>query len=588
MVGGSRSCFASLNSLSTVAQMPERVLILGGGVNGAATARELVLNGISVCVVDAADLAAGATAYSSRLIHGGLRYLEYGETELVRHSLDERTRLLRLAPHLVHPLRLFIPVENRFGGFVTAAARFFGRPARSSGPRGLWLVRLGLRLYDRYARASQLPRSGVHRGATGEVPAVDARRYPFLCSYYDAQITFPERLVVAMLDDARTVAQQQGLEFNVYTYHRAQLDGETATIFPTDAEPSQPAIAAASADTFRVSAVVNATGAWIDETLRQLQVASPRLIGGTKGSHFVTSHRQLRQLLNSGAIYAEAADGRPVFLLPWGEQSLVGTTDVPFHGPAEQAVATTDELKYLVEAVHSVFPQLKLDLDDIDMHYCGVRPLPHVDAGSKNPAAVTRRHAIVESRMGPIPLYSIVGGKLTTCRQVGEEMARQILQQLGREAAATTRDRVLPGGSYSSSRESELQRAAAEKTGWEIDQIRASWRLLGDRVAGILAREGEARGDGASSQRLCLVDTQLPLPIARHVLRYEWVRHLRDVVERRLMLLYHRGLSQRCLRALAELMVDEGLLSPDDVEAEVSDCCQRLACRFGKRVLAKP
>src|SRR5688572_31945084 len=137
----------------------QRVLILGAGINGAALARELVLNGLSVCVVDKADIASGATARSSRLIHGGLRYLEHGEFDLVRESLAERTRLLRLAPQFVRPLELFIPVSNRTSGFWTAARRALGwsRKAGHSGSegiehRGLWLVRVGLTLYDLYAR----------------------------------------------------------------------------------------------------------------------------------------------------------------------------------------------------------------------------------------------------------------------------------------------------------------------------------------------------------------------------------------------------------------------------------------------------
>src|SRR5215211_3684253 len=129
------------------------VLILGGGINGAAAARELILNGVSVCLVDSADLAYGATAYSSRLIHGGLRYLEFAEFALVKESLDERARLLKLAPHLVKPLRLFIPVRNSWGGLTQAAGKFLGlsRKSKQTVHRGLRVVQLGLWLYDRYS-----------------------------------------------------------------------------------------------------------------------------------------------------------------------------------------------------------------------------------------------------------------------------------------------------------------------------------------------------------------------------------------------------------------------------------------------------
>ena len=173
------------------------MVILGAGINGCALARELVLNGVSVWLVDTADIAFGATAYSSRLIHGGLRYLEYGEFDLVRESLAERTRLLRLAPQFVRPLRLFIPVANRFGGIIESARRFLlRRSGKSSGSRGLWLVRMGLWFYDTYAHDPSLPRHQVHRIDDPCAVSIDDRQFRWLCSYYDAQIAYPERFVL--------------------------------------------------------------------------------------------------------------------------------------------------------------------------------------------------------------------------------------------------------------------------------------------------------------------------------------------------------------------------------------------------------
>ena len=183
-----------------MAASDQPVLILGAGINGAAIVRELALNGVSVCLVDTADLAFGATAYASRLIHGGLRYLEYGEFDLVRESLAERTRLLRLAPQFVRPLRLFIPIENRFGGLWRSAERFLfkggrgnraARPSRFAESRGLYLVQMGFRMYDTYARDPELPKHATHRRTQEDAIEVNAK-YHWLCSYYDAQIRFPE------------------------------------------------------------------------------------------------------------------------------------------------------------------------------------------------------------------------------------------------------------------------------------------------------------------------------------------------------------------------------------------------------------
>src|SRR3954464_6731369 len=150
------------------------VLVLGGGINGAAVARELILNGVPVWLLDTADLAFGATAYSSRLIHGGLRYLEFGEFSLVQESLDERARLLRLAPHLVKPLRLFIPVQNEWGGFLQAGLKFLNLLPKGAKPvhRGLRVVQVGLAMYDWYSRGGGMPRRSQHRTGDADAPEI--------------------------------------------------------------------------------------------------------------------------------------------------------------------------------------------------------------------------------------------------------------------------------------------------------------------------------------------------------------------------------------------------------------------------------
>src|SRR5437773_7200485 len=303
------------------------VLILGGGINGAAVARELVLNGMPVWLVDAADLAFGATAYSSRLIHGGLRYLEFGEFSLVKESLDERSRLLRLAPHLVVPLRLFIPVRNSWGGLTQAAGKFLGLPLKSKTAvhRGLRVVQVGLWLYDRYAADGTLPARSLHHVGEDGVPAVSPQIARRLWAYSDAQITYPERLVIDFLTDARQVANEKGTDFRVSTYSRATLRRTTVEIEPS----SDPG---GKATTVEPAAIINATGAWVDQALARLPVASARLMGGTKGSHFLTYHAGLKELLRGKGVYTEAGDGRPVFLLPFREGTLVGTTDIPFEG----------------------------------------------------------------------------------------------------------------------------------------------------------------------------------------------------------------------------------------------------------------
>jgi glycerol-3-phosphate dehydrogenase len=542
--------------------MPNTVLILGAGINGAALARELALNGLGVVIVDTRDIASGATAYSSRLIHGGLRYLEYGDFTLVRESLGERTRLLRLAPQFVRPLRLFIPVQNRFGGLMSAARRFLGfkdrpHPGRVL-HRGLWTVRFGLWLYDNYARDPTLPKHESHRVSNANIVPVDPATYRWVCSFSDAQVVFPERFTLALLNDARKIAAGQGSEFRVLTYHEAALAGRTVTI--RRAGTSQ------IVEHLQPSVIVNATGAWVDHTLQTLDVSSKRLMGGTKGSHFVTSNPRLQQLLAGRAVYTEAGDGRPIFILPFDlpfmNGTLVGTTDEPFHDDPATAVARQQELEYLVAAVNEVFPNLQLTLADIDLHYAGVRPLPFSDAAT--PAAVSRRHWMEPNPSCEVPFYSIIGGKLTTCRSLAEEAAGEILKRLG-----------LPRIADSS------QRSIIERE--PIFAVRSA----GSAVP--LAGFGSAASVPASSAATVasnLSGTQIPLDVVRQIILEEWVTKLDDLVERRLMLLYHPELTRECLDQLADLVIEEKLLNAGEKVGAVNAVVERLATHFGKRVLS--
>jgi glycerol-3-phosphate dehydrogenase len=558
-----------------MADEPRPVLVLGAGINGAAIARELLLNGVPVVVVDQADVASGATAFSSRLIHGGLRYLEYGDFDLVRESLAERTRLLRLAPQFVRPLELFIPVRSRMGGLVASARRFLGHESgegESGGtpPRGLWLARAGLWFYDRWARDPTLPRHRVYRATDNRAVPVDPRLYRWEMSYHDAQIVYPERFVLALLEDARRLAIGQGLTFRVWTYCRALLDGVTAEI--------RPAAGGDAVATFRPAAIVNATGAWVDRTLARMSLASRRLIGGTKGSHLVTSSSRLRSLLGDRGIYVEAADGRPVFILPWAGNVLIGTTDVPFERGPEQAVAGDDEIDYLLDAVNQVLPQAALGQHDIDSHYSGVRPLPYADAAT--PAAITRRHALHWHTDAPLPLCSVIGGKLTTCRSLAEEAAGELLTRLGLRRSADSRERTIPGGHEYPSDAAALEaawRRLSQRSGWTIEQVRAVWPLIGTRTEEVV---DACAGQSATS----LPGTDLPAAFARWIIEHEWVTTLDDLVERRLMLIFDPRLSVGCLVELAGLLAAAGRLAPSDLDAHVKATIRRLGERYGKKV----
>ena len=547
------------------------VLVLGAGINGSAIARELLLNGVSVWLVDTSDLAFGATSGSSRLIHGGLRYLEYGELDLVRESLGERARLLKLAPQFVHPLRLWIPASSRFGGAISAIGRFFGwswwpQPVPAEG-RGVTLIRTGLALYDAYARDPQLSRHEVMAAANAPVP-IDRHKYRWACAYYDAQVVFPERLVVAMLEDARQLAAFGGLEFRVFNYHKASLESKTVEIrsIGADGATGEPCI-------FEPSAIVNATGAWVDETLQSLHVPSARLIGGTKGTHAFTFSPRLRDALAGQGIYAEARDGRPIFITPLAESVLIGTTDDPFEGPPERALATEHELDYLLSSVNAILPDVHLTIEDVDFHYSAVRPLPFVHADQ--PAAITRRHALIKHDKASVAMFSVVGGKLTTMRSLAEITAETVLQALGRSTSADSRDRVFPGGEGYPTNVETAWRQIAERIGFPVATVAAVWQLVGTRTEPILQ---------SSPDRELLAQTDLPCSFVRWSIDHEWARTLADLVERRLMLLYDQRLTKACLIRLADLLSERGHLLPSQRDAAVAEQIERLATHFGRHL----
>lgn len=512
------------------------ILVLGGGINGAAIARELTLNGVSVWLVDQGDLSGGATAYSSRLIHGGLRYLEYGEYSLVRESLAERNRLLATAADLVRPLKLYIPVRRRLGGLAAAAVRFLHAPswiAPPTGSRGLWLVRAGLAFYDQFARRSTLPPHSVHELGEARVPQVDAHAFRWVCAYHDAQLAWPERFVIALLRDAQRFASTTGSDLRVLPYHTARRTGDRVVLSRRDARSGEDGRTIGEELEIEPAAIVNATGAWVDTTLAQLQFPSRRLMGGTKGSHFVTYEPALRRALGDGGVYAEAHDGRPVFLLPFGPATVVGTTDLPFTGDPADAVASYEELDYLIQATRTVFPHISLSSGDVTLHYSGVRPLPYVASGAT--AGITRRHWLEPLDAGPFPIYSVIGGKLTTCRSLAEQTAQQVLARLDRDVVRNSRDRLL--------------------------------------------------ADAADAPTLAsLATSEIPAAaVVERIVREEWVTGLEDLAERRLLLHFRRSLTLADLRRLADQLVSQGRIAATKRDDEVARCRTRFERHFGRR-----
>lgn len=374
------------------------VIIIGGGINGAGIARDAAMRGLKVLLIEKGDLGCGTTSASTRLIHGGLRYLEHFEFGLVRESLRERETLLRIAPDLVRPLAIAIPIYKQ-------------------SKRGRLTIRAGMILYDLLSRGKSLPRHRMlSRAETLERwPGLNPEDLVGSALYYDAQVEFPERLVVANVVSAREFGAE------VLTHTRV-------TNF-TVADRKVSGVEFVSEDGQRQFAeagvVINAAGPWIDQVLEP--VNSPKLIGGTKGSHIIVPEFPGAP---ANAIYLEArSDGRPIFIIPWNKLYLIGTTDVRFEGDPDEVRCELWEIDYLLSETNLALPRAGLTRESILETYSGVRPLPV--ANDKDEQSITRRHFIREHPQLP-NLLSIVGGKLTTYRSLAEECVDLIFRKLGR------------------------------------------------------------------------------------------------------------------------------------------------------------
>lgn len=386
------------------------LIVIGAGINGAGIARDAAMRGLKVLLLDKGDICAGTSSWSTRLIHGGLRYLEHGEFGLVRESLTERETLLRIAPHLVRPLPIIIPVY---------------KDAR----RGRLTLKLGMLAYDLLSFNKSLPwHHSYSRQATLEqVPALNSEGLVGSLKYFDAQVEFAERLVLENV----LSAVEHGAEVITYApvkqFHE-EVNGRILVEFEV----------AGTTKTALGSVVVNCAGPWVDQLLQQID--GPRLIGGTKGSHLIVGRFPGAP---EPALYVEAkSDGRPFFVIPWNGNYLIGTTDIRFEGDPDQVRCEDWEIDYLLAETNRLFPTARLTLNHVLYTYSGVRPLPHVDG--KDEAGITRRHFIREHPRFQ-NLFSIVGGKLTTYRSLAEECVDKVLLKLGRPSIPSPTSTKLPG-----------------------------------------------------------------------------------------------------------------------------------------------
>jgi len=419
------------------------VIVIGAGINGAGIARDAAMRGLRVLLLDKGDISSGTTQWATRLIHGGLRYLEHYEFALVRESLRDREALLHIAPHLVKPLGFLVPI---YAG-------------SSHGPL---LIRMGMNLYDTLSYDKSMPRHRMlsRKKVEDREPGLNPEGLKAAAFYYDAQVEYAERVAVENAISARdhgaTVVTYANVEKLVIENNDVKgveftdvLSGETYTV--------------------RAPVTVNVAGPWVDEVLADLQQPGTdknvgRFMGGTKGSHLIVD--PFPGAPEGEALYVEARkDGRPYFIVPWNGRYLIGTTDLRYEEDLDYVKASEEEIQYLLDETNYVIPEAHLTRDDVLFTYAGVRPLPYNPEGETG--GVTRSHVVfdhakgssaaggkVKSQSAELPqvggLLSIIGGKLTTYLNLSRQTTDAVFEKLNRKAPkSTSRKEPLPGSETS-------------------------------------------------------------------------------------------------------------------------------------------
>lgn len=494
------------------------VVILGAGINGAGLFRDLCLQGVKCLIVDKADFGSGTSAAPSRLIHGGVKYLETGELRLVAESTLERNLLLRNAPHCVEPLPTFIPSFSLMKGAWAALRTLFGSTTAPRS-RGALLIKIGLTMYDLYgARHRVMPKHRFlfRKAALAEMPEVTPRIVAGGI-YYDAKISRPERLVWELIRDGLDAAPasraMNSAEF---------LGREGGTLGFRDAQ----------GNAHRVTAglVVNAAGPWIDQVNAGLGI-NRKLIGGTKGSHILLRHPQLVESLKGRMIYFEADDGRICLVYEYLGLALVGSTDIQADDP-ETVRCEEDEIDYFLLSLRSLLPRLHFDRGQIVYAYSGIRPLPVSDASQ--PGLISRDHSVAvmePSDDRPFAVLSLVGGKWTTFRGFAEEVADTILIRLGRQRRRDTKMLPIGGGREFPVDEGGRKRWISDRatsTGLAASRIEQLLGRYGTTADAVIAHIRSAGGETALAHVKDYSNAEIDW-----IARREMVERLADIVMRR-------------------------------------------------------
>ena len=569
-------------SVSRLRRRPNaKVLIIGGGINGVGTFRDLALQGIDVALVERGDYCQGASGASSHMIHGGIRYLENGEFRLVRESVVERNRLLRIAPHYVKPLQTTIPIFSTFSGVLAAPLRFLthkqqGKPKE----RGAFLIKLGLSLYDSFSRdGGSVPRHQFRsrEKALAELPMLHPG-VKYTATYFDASVHNPERLTLDVLQDGEKAGTQNAAarasNYLSLVSVKSNADGSSTAVLRDELTGGEFG--------FTADVIVNTTGAWVDLTNEAMGTPTS-FMGGTKGSHIVLDHPGLLAACDGREIFFEHTDGRIVLIYPMGDRVLVGTTDVDAD-MSEDAVCTDEEVEYFFDLIGHVFPDIAVKRSQIVYSFSGVRPLPRHDA--TQPGFVSRDYRI-ERRApetgageGGAVVLSLVGGKWTTFRALAEHLANDVLAELGTERKISTANLPIGGGSGFPDSEAGVQRWIKAHMGPNRDA---------DRTAGLLTRYGTRAEEvishlDAGPDRLLRSTRELSVRELEFMAANEQVGHLVDVLIRRTSLAFRGLVTGELLNEVAETLAGPLGWDAAGVAAEINHAQEVLKRYHGVEV----
>ena len=515
------------------------VIVVGGGINGIGVFRELALQGLRVLLVERSDFASGCSAAPSRMIHGGLRYLENGEFSLVRESLRERDALLANAPHMVRPLPTTVPITSLFSGLLNGAASFFGVTTPPAA-RGAVPIKIGLALYDWTTRKRRVLPVHRFRGAreTFDLWPALTPRLRYSATYYDAWISYPERLAMELLLDTERLAP------SAMALNHAELirRGDGYVLLDKLEGVERPV---------RAATIVNATGAWLDESLATLgavQPGSAPFVSGTKGSHIVLDSPELYSALGGHMIFFENEDGRVCIVFPYLGKVLAGATDIRVDR-AERVWCTDEERDYILEALRGIFPEIVLTTASVVFSFSGIRPLPRSDHAFTG--RISRGH-FVHRIDGPVPQFCMVGGKWTTFRAFAEQTADAVLEALGKPRLADTLGLPIGGGTDFPQSSGELEARLVEH--FSISGARAGRLvdLYGTRARSVLEFCTGRVDDVPLDNGTTLTAAELV-----YIIAHEHVAKLPDLVLRRLPLAITGAVSARRIAAIADIAAAE-------------------------------